>query len=281
MNGLYQVSNLGRIKSLDRSFKRKGDMQFQVKGKIKKQCETGKRKGKQGYLCTIMINKDNVSKAEYIHILVAKAFIPNPENKPTVNHIDGNKHNNCVNNLEWNSYSENNKHAIRTGLREKFVGFLKGYKPKKIRKFEKVEAFKGNNFSLPQRSTRNSAGFDFTNPVRVEIPPYKLGDNPTMVRTGVKVKMPENEFLMLVNRSSNPKKKKLVIPNSMGIIDADYYNNPDNEGEMFFGFYNVSNETVVIEAGEKLGQGIFIKYGITEDDNATGERKGGFGSTGK
>lgn len=97
-------------------------------------------------------------------------------------------------------------------------------------------------------------GYDFTNPVRVEIPPYKLGDNPTMVRTGVKVQMPEDEFLMLVNRSSNPKKKKLVIPNSMGIIDADYYNNADNEGECYFGFYNVSNETVFIEAGEKLGQ---------------------------
>lgn len=148
-----------------------------------------------------------------------------------------------------------------------------------MRKFEKVQNIE--SVKLPERSTRNSAGYDFTNPKRVEIPPYKLGDNPTMVRTGVKVQMPENEFLMLVNRSSNPKKKKLVIPNSIGIIDADYYNNADNEGECYFSFYNVSNETVVIEAGEKLGQGIFIKYGITEDDNATGERVGGFGSTGK
>lgn len=150
-----------------------------------------------------------------------------------------------------------------------------------MRKFELISSHCMPYCRLPERSTKNSAGYDFSNPERVEIPPYKLGDNPTMVRTGVKVQMPENEFLMLVNRSSNPKKKKLVIPNSMGIIDADYYNNPDNEGEMFFGFYNVSNETVVIEAGEKLGQGIFIKYGITEDDNATGERVGGFGSTGK
>ena len=102
-----------------------------------------------------------------------------------------------------------------------------------------------------------------------------------MVRTGIKAVMPDDECLMLVNRSSNPKKKKLVIPNSIGIIDADYYNNPDNEGEMFFAFYNMSNETVVIEAGEKLGQGIFVKFGVTENDNATGERVGGFGSTGK
>ena len=131
-----------------------------------------------------------------------------------------------------------------------------------MRKFEFVEWFKkSENFGaegsctrLPERSTKNSAGYDFYNPERIEIPPYKLGDNPTLVRTGVKVEMPTDEFLMLVNRSSNPKKKKLVIPNSMGIIDADYYNNPDNEGEMMFAFYNVSNEPVVIEAGEKLGQ---------------------------
>lgn len=83
----------------------------------------------------------------------------------------------------------------------------------------------------------------------------------------------------LVNRSSNPKKKKLVIPNSVGIIDADYVDNPDNEGEMMFAFYNLSNETVVIEAGEKLGQGIFMQYNTVMNDNASGERIGGFGST--
>ena len=150
-----------------------------------------------------------------------------------------------------------------------------------MRKFELISTHCMEYCRLPERSTKNSAGYDFYNPERIEIPPYKLGDNPVMVRTGVKVAMPNDEFLMLVNRSSNPKKKKLVIPNSMGIIDADYYNNPDNEGEMMFAFYNVSNEQVVIEAGEKLGQGIFVKYGITEDDNATAQRNGGFGSTGK
>lgn len=153
-----------------------------------------------------------------------------------------------------------------------------------MRKFEFVERtteFPMENLRLPERSTKNSAGYDFFNLERVEIPPYQIGDNPVMVKTGIKVEMPSDEFLMLVNRSSNPKKKKLVIPNSLGIVDADYYNNPDNEGEMMFAFYNVSKETVVIEAGEKLGQGIFIKYGVTEDDAATGERTGGFGSTGK
>lgn len=158
-----------------------------------------------------------------------------------------------------------------------------------MRKFEYVERLiiKDKDgigiptWELPKRSTAKSAGYDFINPERVEIPPYKLGDDPVMVKTGVKVQMENDEYLMLVNRSSNPKKKKLVIPNSIGIVDADYYGNADNDGEMMFGFYNLSNEIVVIEAGEKLGQGIFCKYGKTVDDNAEGERTGGFGSTGK
>lgn len=149
-----------------------------------------------------------------------------------------------------------------------------------MRRFEKVSRITGD-IKLPERSTRNSAGYDFTAIEDIEIPPYKIGDNPFMIATGIKAEMMNNEFLMLVNRSSNPKKKKLVIPNSMGIIDADYYNNPDNEGEMFFAFYNLSNETVLIKKGEKLGQGIFMKYYTTDDDNANGERTGGFGSTGK
>lgn len=66
-----------------------------------------------------------------------------------------------------------------------------------------------------------------------------------------------------------------------GVIDSDYYGNEENDGEIGFTFYNLSNESVVIEKGEKLGQGIFQKFYITEDDEATGERKGGFGSTGK
>lgn len=153
-----------------------------------------------------------------------------------------------------------------------------------MRKFEYVERVKilpAKDLKLPERSTKNSAGYDFYNPERVEIPPHKLGEDPVLIKTGVKVQMDDDEFLMLVNRSSNPKKKKLVIPNGVGIIDADYYNNPDNEGEMGFTFYNVGQKTVVLEAGEKLGQGIFMKYERTEDDAAEGERLGGFGSTGK
>ena len=140
---------------------------------------------------------------------------------------------------------------------------------------------KDPGFDLPKRSTKHSAGYDMFCPERVKIPPYKIGDNPVLVKTGVKAYMQDDEYLMLVNRSSNPKKKKLVIPNSMGIVDADYYGNSDNDGEMMFAFYNLSNETVVIEKGDRLGQAIFQKYLITDDDNADGIRQSGFGSTGK
>lgn len=128
--GLYQVSNCGRVKSLGRKFPRKNGSIGTRKAKIKKQCETSKRNGKQGYLCTRLLNKENISKCHLVHILVAQAFIPNPFNKPTVNHKDGNKHNNCADNLEWATYSENNQHSIDTGLRGKYIGALRGFKTK-------------------------------------------------------------------------------------------------------------------------------------------------------
>lgn len=66
-----------------------------------------------------------------------------------------------------------------------------------------------------------------------------------------------------------------------GVIDADYVNNPDNEGEIGGLFYNMTNEDVVLKVGDKMMQGIFVEFKVTDDDNATGERKSGFGSTGR
>ena len=150
-----------------------------------------------------------------------------------------------------------------------------------MRKFEKVSDCVDMDFNLPKRKTKSSAGYDFECPFTVTIPPYEKGDKPYMIPTGVKCQMEHDEFLMLVSRSSNPSKKNLVVPNSMGIIDADYYNNPDNEGEMMFAFYNLGTEPVTIEKGYCMGQGIFQKYFITDDDEAEGQRTGGFGSTNK
>ena len=151
-----------------------------------------------------------------------------------------------------------------------------------MRKFEFVSRLDNTeDLKLPERSTKNSAGYDFYAITPMVIMPYELGKKPAMIPTGVKVKMPDDEFLMLVNRSSNPAKKNLIIPQGMGIVDSDYYNNESNEGEMFFAYYNLSEFPIGINAGEKLGQGIFMKYYVTDDDKADGERVGGFGSTGK
>lgn len=119
-------------------------------------------------------------------------------------------------------------------------------------------------------------GYDFTNPEKTIVEPHTIA----YVKTGIKACMYRNEALILANRSSNPKKKGLVLVNGIGLIDADYYNNPENEGEIAFAFMNITDEPVTIEAGEKLGQGFFIDYHMTEDDKAFAERSGGFGSTG-
>jgi dUTP pyrophosphatase len=93
--------------------------------------------------------------------------------------------------------------------------------------------------------------------------------------------MQDDEVLMLYNRSSNPKKKGLILANSVGVVDKDYYGNPDNDGHIMFAFYNIKSEPVEIKKGDAIGQAIFQKYFTTDDDSAEGERVGGFGSTSK
>ena len=131
---------------------------------------------------------------------------------------------------------------------------------------------------LPERSTKASAGYDFFNPERVEIEPHSI----KLVKTGIKSLFPDNFVLKLYNRSSNPKKKGVMLANSVGIVDADYYNNPDNDGEIGFMFYNFTDSVVVFEAGDKLGQGIFEKYYTVDNEKEIiKERTSGWGSTGK
>ena len=145
-------------------------------------------------------------------------------------------------------------------------------------KFEKVNKIT-EDIKLPERSTLNSAGYDFFAIEDVTLPAKKL----TRVMTEVKCELMPNQVLILANRSSNPSKKGLILANGIGVIDADYYGNPDNDGEMGFEFYNILDEDVVIKKGEKLGQGIIMKFDKTEDDyvsNPYKTRVGGFGSTG-
>lgn len=130
---------------------------------------------------------------------------------------------------------------------------------------------------LPERSTKNAAGYDFYNPDTVVIQPGEI----KYVKTGIKSIFPNDYALLLLNRSSNPKKKGLILANGVGLVDADYYGNPDNDGEIAFAFMNRLDEEVVIEAGEKLGQGMFVKFGVvTNEATVENERTGGFGSTG-
>lgn len=104
---------------------------------------------------------------------------------------------------------------------------------------------------------------------------------PTLVSTGMKCQLEPDTYLELSVRSSSPLKYWLILANSVGIIDADYYNNPDNEGEIFFQFINLSPYPIILKKGDVIGQGIIKNYLTTDDDCATGERVGGFGSTSK
>lgn len=137
------------------------------------------------------------------------------------------------------------------------------------------------DFKLPERSTQFSAGYDFYAPEDAHI--FGNG-HVSYIKTGVKVKLAEDEFLLLCNRSSNPGKKELVLMNGVGIIDSDYYGNPDNDGEIAFAFSSLNSAGSFIKKGDKIGQGIIMKFIRTEDDfssNPTVARTGGFGSTDK
>ena len=174
-------------------------------------------------------------------------------------------------------------------------------------KFEKVSRFNEIDLPLPVRKTAQSAGYDFVVAEDITIPPYaemseKMWANRpayvpslneaaaiikeakakvTLVSTGMKCQLDEGTYLELSVRSSCPLKHWLVLGNSVGIIDADYYNNPDNEGEIFFQIINLAPFAIQLKRGDAIGQGIIKPYLTTEDDAATGERTGGFGSTDK
>ena len=149
----------------------------------------------------------------------------------------------------------------------------------KIRGFEIAKGFENKGINLPVRKTKYSAGYDMEAAEDVVIPSFKKGNNPTFIKTGVKAYMGDNEYLMLANRSSNPGKKGLILANSVGIIDKDYYENPDNDGDIIFAFYNIKEEDIEIKKGEVIGQAIFMPFLVADNDNAEGIRTGGFGST--
>lgn len=151
----------------------------------------------------------------------------------------------------------------------------------KIRGFEIAKGFEDKNINLPKRKTKYSAGYDVEAAEDVIVPSFKKGMKPTLVKTGIKAYMQDNEYLMLVNRSSNPGKKGLILANSVGIVDKDYYGNEDNDGHIMFAFYNIKEEDIEIKKGDRIGQAIFTPYLVVDNDKSEGERTGGFGSTNK
>ncbi len=151
----------------------------------------------------------------------------------------------------------------------------------KVRGFEIAKGFENKGIKLPVRKTKFSAGYDVEAAEDCIVPAFKPGQKPTLIKTGIKAYMQDDEVLMIYNRSSNPKKKGLILSNSVGVIDKDYYGNPDNDGHIMYAFYNIKDEDIEIKKGEAIGQAIFQKYLVTDDDVAEGERIGGFGSTNK
>ena len=174
-------------------------------------------------------------------------------------------------------------------------------------KFEKVSRLADTDFNLPVRKTANSAGYDFEVAEDICIPThthqlldmakfspqpieaYTLEEmaaltkrtkaKPTLVSTGVKCYLEEGYYLELSVRSSTPLKYWLILANGVGIIDADYADNEDNEGEIFFQLINLSPFPIQLRKGDIIGQGIIKRYEVTDNDSAEGDRTGGFGST--
>lgn len=146
-----------------------------------------------------------------------------------------------------------------------------------MRRFEVVSRCKDMNVKLPKRKTKKSAGYDFFAVEDFTLYPNKL----CIVPTGVKAYMEDDEVLYLHIRSSVAFKRGVRMLNSIGVIDADFVNNPDNEGEISLGLLSHNDDIVHIQKGERIAQGVFHKFLITDDDDAEGKRVGGIGSTDK
>lgn len=146
--------------------------------------------------------------------------------------------------------------------------------------FELIDKYNNDQyeFLIPQRETQYSAGYDFKAATDVLIPAGIM--TPTLVPTGIKADLGRDQVLVLANRSSNALKRGLIVPNGIGVIDSDYYDNPNNEGEIMGMFINVGEHDYQIKQGDRIMQGIITSYETTEHDNITKvKRVGGFGST--
>lgn len=148
----------------------------------------------------------------------------------------------------------------------------------KTRGFEIVSKYENAGLELPVRATKQAAGYDLSVAEKLVIQSGEI----KLVPTGLKAYMQAGEVLYLYDRSSNPRKKGLILINSVGVIDGDYYNNPSNEGEIFAQMKNITESEVVLEKGERIVQAVFMPFLVADGDEETLKttRTGGFGSTG-
>ena len=148
-----------------------------------------------------------------------------------------------------------------------------------MRYFEVVKnEFRKNEgeIKLPTRASRHSAGYDFYSPVDAIIQPNEA----VMIWTDVRAHMYYDNALLIIPRSSMGK-HPVMIANTVGLIDSDYYGNESTDGNIGFRLLNLGTTPYEIKAGDRIGQGIFIKYGTIKDDDTTETRTGGFGSSNK
>lgn len=127
---------------------------------------------------------------------------------------------------------------------------------------------------LPTRATEHSAGYDFYSPVDIVIQPNEMA----MIWTDVKAHMYFDNALFIIPRSSMGK-YRMMLANTIGLIDSDYYGNVNNDGNIGFNLVNMGDKPYEIKIGDRIGQGIFVKYGTVKNDNTSTTRQGGFGST--
>lgn len=143
------------------------------------------------------------------------------------------------------------------------------------RRFAPIRGYE-SQVSLPVRKTSLSAGYDLEAAEACTVVPGKVA----LVPTGLKAYMEEGDVLILAIRSSMAVKRQLMLANGIGVIDADYVDNPENEGHILIALANLGDEPVTIQKGERVAQAIFTRYLTTGDDLSSGQRVGGIGSTG-
>ncbi|MBQ3409037.1 MAG: dUTP diphosphatase [Clostridia bacterium] len=148
----------------------------------------------------------------------------------------------------------------------------------RTRGFEIAKGYEDKKINIPVRKTAHSAGYDVEAAEDIVIPKFTPGCKPTLIPTGLKAYCQPDECYLLLNRSSGPK-KGFLMANSVGLIDSDYYGNEDNDGHFFFAYFNCSDHDIEVKKGDVIGQVVFTKYLMVDNDNATGIRRGGFGST--